>query len=143
MENTNNVTVTLTGKTINDVVTNAQNFINSIGKMGTTTTTTTTTRGRKPKVKEETFGDDEDTDSEMEMSDEEMDSETETDDADVSDDEETDGPTLKDVTNALKKYAAKSTKHAEKAKAILKQFKVKHVDDLPESSYAKVMKSLT
>lgn len=58
------------------------------------------------------------------------------------DEEEETGPTLKDVTTALKKFSARGAEYASQAKAVLKKYKVKHVDELPKNSYAAVIKAV-
>lgn len=56
--------------------------------------------------------------------------------------EEDDGPSLDQVKKALKAFAAKGDKFKQKAMALLKSYKIKHVDDLPKGKYAEVLKKL-
>lgn len=64
------------------------------------------------------------------------------DDSTEETEESDDAPTKKDVLAALKKFASRGETYAEKAKATLKKFKVKHIDDLPAKSYSDVIKAL-
>jgi len=58
----------------------------------------------------------------------------------IEEEEETSGPTLTEVTDALKKVAAKGKEFKAKAIAILKKYKVSNVDEIPKGKLAEVMK---
>ncbi len=95
---------------------------------------------KKPaKVEDEEEFDDEDSDAYMDSKESDEDPEV---DAEETDDEDDSEPTKKDVLSALKKFAARGPKYADKAKATLSKFKVKHVDDLHKKHYPAVIAAL-
>lgn len=96
-------------------------------------------------VEEEEIEEEEETEEEPEE--EEEVEEEEIDDDEAEQEEETEeeddsAPTLKVLTNALKKFSNRGEKQKNKAMMILKKYKIKHVDDLPKSKYKEVLKQL-
>lgn len=108
-----------------------------------TTAPTKTPKGKASKAEPEeeeedadfTDSDDEETESEDSAEEEDTDSDDSEDDAD-----EEDTLNLKTVIAGFKAYAKKHSR--DKAAAVLKQFKVKSVQDLKKTQYPLVMKAL-